>query len=113
MAVETVAPVMRTITVECSPEDAFRIFTERIADWWPLRTHSVYHKDAETVLIEPAVGGRILERSRSGEESSWGEILVWEPPHRLACTWHPGYGPDDPGTGGELRVTPLRGPPGG
>jgi uncharacterized protein YndB with AHSA1/START domain len=107
MAVDTIAPVMRSITVERSPEDAFRIFTERIADWWPLRTHSVYGAEAASAAVEPGVGGRLLERSLAGEESSWGEILVWEPPHRLAYTWHPGYEEGDPVTEVEIRFTAV------
>ena len=27
---------------------------------------------------------------RSGEEVELGKILVWEPPHRFAYSWHPG-----------------------
>ena len=103
MAVETVAPVLRSITVECAPEHAFSVFTERTAEWWPLPTHSVYEHEAASVVFEPGVGGRIVERSASGEESIWGEILVWEPPHRLVYTWHPGHDADDPVTQVELR----------
>lgn len=107
MAVKTIAPVMRSITVERSPEDAFRIFTERIAEWWPLHTYSVYGDDATGVVFEPGVGGRIVERSKAGEESSWGEILVWEPAHRLSYTWHPGNAPGEPFTEVELRFVAV------
>jgi len=107
MAVETAAPVMRSVTVQRSPEDAFRIFTERTAEWWPLATHSVYEHEAASVVIEPGPGGRIVERSTSGAESIWGEILVWEPPHRLAYTWHPGYDQGDPVTEVELRFVAV------
>jgi uncharacterized protein YndB with AHSA1/START domain len=105
MAVETVAPVLRAITVERSPEDAFRLFTELAADWWPLRTHSVFEAESASVVFEPGIGGRILERSHTGAEAVWGEILVWEPPHRLVYTWHPGYEADDPPTEVEIRFT--------
>ncbi len=107
MAVETIAPVMCTITVERTPDDAFRIFTERTAEWWPLRTHGVFTHDAASITIEPGVGGRLLERSTTGEESSWGEILVWEPPHRLVYTWHPGYAPGEGVTEVELRFAAV------
>lgn len=107
MAVETVAPVLRSVTIECSPEHAFSVFTERIAEWWPLDTYSVYENQSADVSFEPGVGGRIVERSKTGEESIWGEILVWEPGERLAYTWHPGNGPGDPSTEVELRFVAV------
>ncbi len=107
MTVETVAPVMRSVTIECSPEHAFSVFTERIGEWWPLDTYSVYEDQAAGVSFEPGVGGRIVERSKAGEESSWGEILAWEPGRRLVYTWHPGHSPDEPSTEVELRFVPV------
>ena len=103
MAVETIAPVLRSVTVECSPEHAFSVFTERIGEWWPLSQYSVYEGEVAGVDFEPRAGGQIVERSKAGQESSWGEILVWEPYSRLVFTWRPGHGPDDPSTEVELR----------
>jgi uncharacterized protein YndB with AHSA1/START domain len=40
------------------------------------------------VTFEPRPGGRIFERTRSGDEHDWGEVVEWEPPHRLAYLWH-------------------------
>jgi uncharacterized protein YndB with AHSA1/START domain len=107
MAVEKVAPVLRSVTVECAPEHAFRVFTERIGEWWPLETYSIYGGDGAGAFFEPGAGGRIVERSKAGEESNWGEILVWEPPNRLAFTWHPGSAPDEPSTEVELRFVAV------
>ena len=107
MAVETVAPVLRSVTIECSPEHAFSVFTERAEDWWPLDRHSVYEGEAASVVFGPGVGGRIVERSKAGEESVWGEILVWEPGQRLVYTWHPGHEPDEPSTEVELRFVAV------
>ena len=107
MAVETIAPVLRSVTVECTPEHAFRVFTERLGDWWPLGKYSVYGEEAASAAFEPGVGGRIVERSRAGEESSWGEILAWEPPTHVAFTWHPGHAADEPSTEVELRFVAV------
>ena len=41
--------------------------------------------------MDGGVGGRILERAADGRTAAWGEILVWDPPHRAVFTWHPGY----------------------
>ena len=88
-----IAPIVKVVTVAARPEQAFRRFTEEIATWWPLRTHSVGEERAETVIFEGFVGGRIVERIRGGEEAVWGMVTVWQPPLRVAFTWHPG---DDP-----------------
>ena len=43
--------------------------------------------------MEGRVGGRIVETIRGGREVVWGTITVWEPPRRVAFTWHPGQAP--------------------
>ena len=84
----TVAPVIRSVHVRRNAEDAFRVFTDRIADWWPLATHSCFEENAAGVAF---VEGRLVERSSSGDEAEWGVVDVWEPPTRIAFSWHPGH----------------------
>ena len=81
-----IEPVRRSVHVEVPPDVAFRVFTERLADWWPLATHSGYERDAATVGF---VAGRLVEVSRSGEENVWGKVTAWEPPGRVVFTWNP------------------------
>ena len=38
---QQVEPIRKTATIACSAEHAFRTFTDGIARWWPLHTHSV------------------------------------------------------------------------
>ena len=45
---------------------------------------------AQTVVIEPEIGGRIYEITRDGMEYDWGEILTWSPPEGLSYLWHIG-----------------------
>jgi uncharacterized protein YndB with AHSA1/START domain len=85
---EVVAPVIRSVHVRRTPDDSFRIFTERLGSWWPLATHSVYEERAVDAAF---VDGKIVETSDTGERCEWGTVTAWEPPHRLAFTWHPGY----------------------
>jgi uncharacterized protein YndB with AHSA1/START domain len=87
-----VGPITKSIVVPRSPDEAFRLFTEGIASWWPLRTHSITDPEPETAVFEPGVGGRLYERTKAGEELLWGTVTVWEPPERIGYTWHPGRG---------------------
>ena len=85
-----IEPLRVAVTVRCTPARAFRVFTERIADWWPMATHSV-HGEGGTVGFEE---GRLVERHGDRSEC-WGEVRRWDPPHALALTWHPGRGADE------------------
>ena len=71
-------------------EEAFHLYTDGIATWWPLRTHSVAKEDAATCVFEARVGGRIYERTSGGEELLWGTVVECEPPSRIVYAWHPG-----------------------
>ena len=84
----------KTLEVAAAPERAFTLFTEGMAEWWPIRTHSVGEDRVETVVFESGVGGRIYERTLDGDEHVWGTVTAWEPPGRVVFTWHPGRGPD-------------------
>jgi uncharacterized protein YndB with AHSA1/START domain len=97
----TVAPIEKTVTVNCSVEHAFEVFTERIGQWWPLHLHSIaVHEDGtdppETAVMEAGLGGRLYERTAEGEELEWGKVLVWEPPNRLVLEWRPSRKPATP-----------------
>ena len=83
----TIAPVRRSIHVDCSVEHAFEVFTARIGEWWPLATHSIGEADAETAVLEPREGGRLYERIRGGREAHWARVLDWQPPRRLVLEW--------------------------
>ena len=82
----TVPPVVKSVTVRCPPETAFRHFTEGMGAWWPISGFHVA-PDPETCIFEPRLGGRLFERAKNGVETAWGRVLVWEPPHRLAFSW--------------------------
>jgi uncharacterized protein YndB with AHSA1/START domain len=84
--------IRRTVTVRRSQEAAFRLFTEELASWWPLESHSIGsgREDvfAQTAIMEGREGGRLYERMSDGTEASWGAIVAWDPPHRLVISWH-------------------------
>jgi uncharacterized protein YndB with AHSA1/START domain len=55
-----------------------------------LASYSLTGTEAEQCELEPWTGGRVLERTASGEEHAWGSVLAWDPPERLRLSWHPG-----------------------
>lgn len=95
-------PIAKTVTVSLSVADAFHLFTEGYARWWPLATHSVGEEHARTCVLESGVGGRIYEIIDDGRQVEWGRILVWQPPARLVFSWYPGRQPD---TAQQVEVT--------
>lgn len=91
MSVVELAPIVKSIDVRRSAADAFRLFTEEITAWWPMKTHS-RAKDAAgertvKITIEPRVGGRIYETLHDGRELEWGEVAVFEPGKVFAMHW--------------------------
>jgi uncharacterized protein YndB with AHSA1/START domain len=85
---DAIAPVQKAVRVKGSVEAAFRLFTQGIGKWWPLATHSISEGEAVTCIMEGRVGGRLFERDRAGREHLWGMVTAWEPPRRVAYTWH-------------------------
>jgi len=82
----TTTDVRREITVAVSPERAFDLFTNHMADWWPAE-HHVATSPVVAMTIEPRVGGRLYDRCENGSESVWGEVTEWRPPDRFAFAW--------------------------
>jgi len=102
----TIPAVRKSILVDAPVEQAFRVFTEGIATWWPLRTHSVAEERAETAVFEGGVGGRLYERTSDGKEHEWGRVLEWDPPRRIVYAWYPGRG-DETSQEVEMHFTPT------
>lgn len=100
-----IAPVEKAISVPWPMAEAFDRFTRGIAGWWPLQPHSIGGEDAETCVFEGRVDGRIYEISRDGTRHPWGTVTVWQPPRRVAFTWHPGR-PVDTRQEVEVRFSP-------
>ena len=56
---ETSAPVVRTVHVRCGPDLNVSLFTDRIADWWPLQRFGLFEVETAGVWFE---GDRVVER---------------------------------------------------
>ncbi len=96
--------VHKSVVVDCSPEHAFEVFTDRIHTWWPYESHSPADERPASTTFEPRVGGRVYDRTASGEEHEWATVLVWEPPTRFVVDWH--VTPGNPSTELEVRFVP-------
>lgn len=90
-AANVLRPVTVRVEVARPVEQAFAYYTEQMVDWWPLASHSVGQEEAAFCGIEGRVGGRVFERTKTGEEHLWGTIVVWDPPNRLVHSWHPSH----------------------
>jgi uncharacterized protein YndB with AHSA1/START domain len=85
-------PLRITLEVSCGLDHAFDTWTTHIDQWWPA-DHTVSGRADSTIVLEPGIGGRIIERTTDGVEHHWGSVTAWEPPTRLAYEWHIGRTP--------------------
>ena len=95
------SPIRKQVTVRKPPAEAFRAFSDRIAEWWPLDTHAVDTERVASCAIEGLVGGRVFESYSEGSRSLWGTVRVWDPPNRVVFSWHPGR---DAGSAQEVEI---------
>jgi len=101
----TIAPIVQSAVVDVPPARAFSLFAELMGEWWA-RGKTVGNKPHEAIVIEPMPGGRWFERDADGNETMWGNVIEWAPPHRLLLAWR--LGPDfayDPKLETELEIT--------
>jgi uncharacterized protein YndB with AHSA1/START domain len=82
----SIAPVVKTVRVALPPERAFTVFAEGIGDWWQ-KGKTPAPQPHVAIVIEPHAGGRWFERDAHGAETQWGQVLAYDPPHRLLLGW--------------------------
>jgi uncharacterized protein YndB with AHSA1/START domain len=99
----TMPPVRKTVTVRQPVDRAFALFTARIAEWWPGADAAAAEG---TVVLEPRPQGKVYRRGNDGSIEFWGDVQVWEPPHRLVLVWQVGAGMAAP-TEVEVVFTPA------
>jgi uncharacterized protein YndB with AHSA1/START domain len=108
----TFEPVRKSVHVDRTVEEAFRLFTEHIDRWWPVEVFSRAADEqygdgvkVERVVFEPRAGGRLFEVTSEGDEGVWAEVLTFEPPARVVLAWKPNDRPEPP-TEVEIRFEP-------
>lgn len=78
--------IQKSVTVNTTPERAFALFTQKIGAWWT-KGETIGRGPHKDIVIEPKVGGRWYEIDSSDQMLQWGDVLAWEPPHRLLLAW--------------------------
>ena len=84
-------PIVKTVTVPCTQEQAFTTFLEQITNWWPLDKFTVSAmngRPAQTIRVETEAGGDIVEVGADGSEVSWGTVLQYEPFTAISMDFH-------------------------
>ena len=102
--------VRREVTLAVRPAEAFDVFTTRFDAVKPPE-HNILGVPAVESVLEPYVGGRLVDRAPDGRECRWGRVLAFDPPERLVFSWE--IGPDwqlvtDPATADVRLSTPRR-----
>ena len=86
IATSAVPPLIKSVVIPCSVSIAFTLFTEHLAEWWPLgRFHAA--PNPRDCGVEPWVGGRVYERGADGSLIEWGRVIAWQRPQRCSFTW--------------------------
>jgi uncharacterized protein YndB with AHSA1/START domain len=78
--------VQRHVVVSGTPEQAFAVFTQQFDAIKP-REHNLLGAPVVETVLEPRVGGRIVDRAEDGTECAWARILAYDPPDRLVFSW--------------------------
>lgn len=94
----TTEPIIKDLHVPLRPKDAFRLFTEDLAAWWPVDSHSLSAAHGELprdVTVEPRIGGQIIETTHKGDPAPWARVTRWEPGSAFGARWHVGRDEDE------------------
>ena len=75
--------IRKSIKVERSPQQSFRIFCEEIGQWWP----GGFGGPDVKLAMETRVGGRFYETRPDGSEYEIGRVTAYQPPAVVAFTW--------------------------
>jgi hypothetical protein len=85
-----VEPFRHSVEIPRPQEEAFFRFTTEIASWWPMGTRPPGRSRTGAVVFDEGEGGRIFHREKNGDITLWGTVEAWDPPNRVAFSFHPG-----------------------
>lgn len=89
-----IEPVVTQLRVPRPPAEAFDLFTNHLATWWPAE-YTWAQEALEELAIEPRSGGFCYEVGPYGFRCDWGRVTECVPPERLVFSWQisPGRAP--------------------
>ena len=90
-----IPPVRKSLVVARAQADVFRLYTAHYGKWWPFATHSIGGEKTINAVMEPRKGGQLYEEWNDGTIKPYGEVLIWEPPHRVVHSWYVGHPPHE------------------
>ena len=97
-----------SLRVRASPPRAFEAFTAAIGEWWrPDDLFRFTPRSPGVVALEAGPGGRFTETLAGGAVFEIGQVLVWDPPHRLRFSWRQATFARDQSTEVEVRFEPV------
>ena len=91
MSAPDLSPIRRSVVVPESTDKAFHRFTSEFSAWWPRYTHSIGGRRVKRAVMECRVGGQIYEEHADGTRYMWGTVTAFEPPRRVAFTFHAAF----------------------
>jgi uncharacterized protein YndB with AHSA1/START domain len=80
--------ITATTVVAVDPDTAFRVFTAELGQWWrrgPRYAFGTRH--GGQLVLEPRVGGALLEIGPDGETGAIARVTAWEPGRRVVLAW--------------------------
>ena len=83
--------ITKTVLLPCAVDVAFRLFSERIDEWWPPERR---HAPEPSVVMLDA--HRFAEQGADGVLVELGVVRAWAPPERILLDWYPGTDPEHP-----------------
>ena len=92
----------KSVFLSCSPDAAFRLFTQEISKCWPVSHRRSKEPASQLFLLE---SGRFYELAPDTREFDLGRVRAWEPPQRLLLDFYLGTDAEHP-TEVEVTFTP-------
>lgn len=80
-------PLVHDVTLKCSVDHAFFVFTQQADLWWP-NGHRRFEKS--TLRHDPRIGGQLMEIAANGDVFVLADVIACDPPHQMILAWHPG-----------------------